>query len=421
MQMCLKFLNFATQRKNVLTFCAQVFVVNNLLIDMITPKLLTQELLHELLSVTEAPCISLYMPTHRSHPENIQDTIRYKNLVKQVNESLSSRYPAKESEKLLAPLMELAANNEFWNHTSDGLAVLCAPGLFKVFHLQAPVVEELAIVANSFHTKPLRHYLQSADRYQVLSLKMDAIHFYEGNRHSLVEIELPDDFPKTIAIALGEELTEEHATVASYGGVSGESANMHHGHGGKKDEVGNDNERFFRVVAGAVYDSYSKPGGLPLLLAALPEHHYLFNQVNKNPFVLSQGVEINPQSVSVEKLAELSWEVMQPLYLKKLETLAGKFNQAKSDGLGSDNIDEVIEAAEAGRVDTLFIEAHRVIAGRLRNKVTGRFKMTDLTQPVLDDQLDDIGLLVYKMGGTVVIIPKDQMPSHTGLAAIFRY
>jgi len=104
-----------------------------------------------------------------------------------------------------------------------------------------------------------------------------------------------------------------------------------------------------------------------------------------------------------------------------LETLAEKFNQAKAGELGSDHIDEVIEAAEAGRVEILLIEAHRIIASRLRNKVTGTFEMTDVTQPVLDDQLDHVSELVSKTGGSVVIVPKEQMPSQTGLAAIFRY
>ncbi len=384
-----------------------------------TPQVLTRELIHELISATELPCISLYMFTHRSHPENIQDTIRFKNLVKQVKESLSADYPAVEIEKLLEPFNKLAANRDFWNHASDGLAVLCSPTRFEVIRLQVPV-EELVIVADRFHTKPLRHYLQSADRYQVLGLTMDTVHLYEGNRHSLVEIDLPGDFPKTMAEALGEELTEKHSTVASYGGVGGDSANMHHGHGGKKDEVDSDAERFFRVVADAVYDRYSRPGGLPLILAALPEHHYFFKQVNKNPVLLPDSIEINPQSVSIEKLAQLSWEVMEPVYLQKLETLAGKFNQAKSGGSGSDNIDEIIVAAEAGRVDTLFIEAHRIIAKRLRN-INGTFKVHDVTQPGLDDLLDDVGELVSKMGGTVVIIPKEQMPGVTGLAAIFRF
>jgi len=385
-----------------------------------TEKLLTQGLIHELVSVVEAPCISFYMPTHRSHPENIQDTIRYKNLVKQVKESLTEKYPTAEIHKLLEPFEMLASDYEFWNHTSDGLAVLASSGLFEVIRLHMPV-EELVIVSESFHTKPLRHFLQSADRYQVLALSLDAIHLFEGNRHSLVEIKLPDDFSKTIEETLGEELTEKHSTVASYGGVGGNSTNMHHGQGGKKDEMDRDAERFFRVVAASVYECYSKQGALPLLLAALPEHHNLFNQVNRNPFVLPKGIEINPQSVSIEKLAQLSWEAMRPVYAEKLETLAGKFNQAKAGGLGSDNVDDVIEAAEAGRVDILLIEAHRVIASRLRNKVTGTFEMTDLTQPVLDDQLDTVGELVTKMGGSVVIIPKEQMPAKTGLAAIFRY
>ena len=386
---------------------------------MITYAQLTQDLIQEMLSATKPPCISLYMSTHRSHPDNIQDTIQYDNLVKQVKASLQKKIPIAEIHKLLEPFETLATDTEFWNNTSNGLGVFRCTGLFKVVCLQTPV-KELVIVADSFHTKPLRHFLQSADRYQVLAITMDAIRLFEGNRHSLIEINLPDGFPKTITEALGDELTGKHSTVASFGGVGGKSGNMHHGHGGKKDEVDGDTERFFRKVAGAVYDHYSKPFGLPLVLAALPEHHYHFNRVNKNPFVLPKGVEINPQSISTEKLAGLSWDVMQPAYLKNLEMLAGKFHQAKSDGFGCDMIEEVIEAAVAGRVDTLFIEEHRIIAKRLRN-IDGRYKVIDVTQPKLDDLLDDIGELVRKKGGNILIMPKEMMPGKTGLAAKLRY
>jgi hypothetical protein len=220
--------------------------------------------------------------------------------------------------------------------------------------------------------------------------------------------------------SLGYELTEKHSTVASYGGVSGDSVSMHHGQGGKKDELEIDAERFFRSAATAVYENYSKPTGLPLLLAALPAHHHLFRKVNKNPLLLGKGIEINPTSVTTEELSHLAWDVMEPVYLQRLDSLAGNFNQAKATKLGSDNIEEVIEAAEAGRVETLFIEAHRIIAKRLRN-VNGTYKVMDVTQPKLDDLFDDIGELVGRMGGTVLIIPKEHMPTQTGLAAIFRY
>ena len=42
-------------------------------------ELLNKEILQELLATNEAPCISLYMPTHRSHPKKLQDVIRFKD------------------------------------------------------------------------------------------------------------------------------------------------------------------------------------------------------------------------------------------------------------------------------------------------------------------------------------------------------
>jgi hypothetical protein len=383
-------------------------------------EVLAKELIQELLSVNQPPSLSIYMTTHRSHPENLQDPIRFQNLVKQLEESLLEQYSAIEVKKILEPFETLGNDKEFWNHTLNGLAVLGSTEYFKVIRLPI-AVQELAVVADSFHTKPLRQYLQSVDRYHVLGLSLHEIRLFEGNRHSLVEVELPPDFPRTITEALGDELTGKHTTVASYGGTSGESSDMHHGHGSKKDEVDKDAERYFRVIAGAIYEYYSKPTGLPLILAALAEHHNLFQKVSKNPLLLPKGIAVNPESISTDKLIKLAWEVLQPNYLLKLQNITDKFVQAKANGLGSDNIEEVVEAAEVGKVEIILIEANRVVAKRLRNKNTGTFKQADSTQPILDDLLDDIGELVTKLGGKVMIIPSEIMPTKTGLAAVFRY
>jgi hypothetical protein len=57
-------------------------------------------------------------------------------------------------------------------------------------------IKELTVVANSFYTKPLRRYLQSVERYNVLGLNLNDYQIYEGNRHSLTELELPQTFQK---------------------------------------------------------------------------------------------------------------------------------------------------------------------------------------------------------------------------------
>lgn len=381
---------------------------------------LTEKLIQELLAADGETCLSLYMTTDRTHPDNLKNPIKYKNLVRQMEESLRQKYSADEAHEYLMPFEALINDNDIWNYTKDGLAVFGAKGIFKVVVLHQSL-EELAMVADSFHTKPLRQYLQSVDHFHLLALTLHDIRLYEGNRHSLTEVELTADTPKTITEALGDELTEKHTTVDSYGGIGGDNSAMHHGHGSKKDEMDKDAERFFRVIANAINEHYSKPTGWPLILAALSEHHNLFQKVNKNLLLLPNGIAINPTSVSPDKLAKMAWEIMEPEYNLKLDSMVARFEQARANGKGSDDYKDVAVAVVEGRVDTLIVEADRIIPVRITNLVTGNTQKKDLSNPRVDDLLDDMGELVIKMGGQVMVLPTEKMPSETGLAAIFRY
>jgi hypothetical protein len=381
--------------------------------------LLTNGSLAELPSVQQAPCLSLYQPTHRRHPENQQDPIRFRNLTKELEASLRQKYPAVDTHLLLEPFEALAHDVDFWKHTLDGLAVLGGSGLFRVFGLQRPVAE-LAVVADSLHTKPLRRFLQSADRYQVLGLSLHEIHLFQGNRDALDEVDLAPGVPRTITEALGEELAEPHQTVASYGGVGGASTPMRHGHGGRKDQADIDVERFFRAIDRAVLEHHSRPSGLPLMLAALPQHHGVFHQISHNPFLMAEGLNINPDALPIDELRERAWQVVEPQYQTRLARLADEFEQARSNGLGSSDLAQVAQAAAAGRVATLLIEADRQIAGRL-DGATGRVELGNLSHPQVDDLLDDLADLVGKMGGQVLVISSERMPTQTGLAATYRY
>jgi len=340
--------------------------------------------------------------------------------VKALKESLLRQLPKDEVRPLLEPFLALADDRDFWNHTRDGLAVLGAKGIFRVYRLQRPVSES-AVVASSFHIKPLMRILQSADRYQVLGLSRHEIKLYEGNRDALDEVELSQDVPRTLTDALGDELTDPHLTVASYGGVGGSQGAMHHGHGGKKAEVDIDAERFFRAVDRGILEHQSQPSGLPLILAALPEHHHLFHRVSANPFLIEDSIDIHPDALSsIDELRQRAWQVLEPRYLARLAALVEEFGEARSRGLGADELGEVAKAVVGGRVATLLIEARREVPGRV-NAVTGDIEALDLSHPEVDDVLDDLGTLALKMGGQVVVVPAERMPTQTGMAAIYRY
>ncbi len=359
----------------------------------------------------EAPCLSLYQPTHRSHPDNQQDPIRFRNLVKALADSLHRRYPARESAPLLAPFEALAADREFWNHTRDGLAVLAAPGFFRAWRLQRPVAA-LTVVADSFHTKPLLRILQSADRYHILGLNRHEARLFEGNRDAIDEVDLAVD------AATAPPEARERATRVYGSGALG--ATTRHGTDVKQAMRDKEAERFFRTIDAGVLEHYTRPTGLPLLLAALPEHHHQFSRISRNPMLAAEAIDVHPDDLSLEQLRARAWTLVEPWYRARLAGLVDSFEANRAKRLGGDDLAEVAKAAAAGQVATLLIEADRIIPGRF-HVADGSIVEGDLDDPDVDDLLVDIGEQVVRTGGEVVIVPAARMPTRTGLAASYRF
>lgn len=363
------------------------------------------------------PCLSIYQPTHRQHPDNLQDPIRFRNLIRQLAKSLEQKYPDREIEPLLAPLHALADDVSFWSHTLDGLAVLAAPDFFRVYRLQRPV-DELAVAADSFHTKPLLRIVQSADRYQVLGLNRHEARLFEGNRDSLDEIELAPAVPRTLADALDRDVERKRA-IRTHGPVR-QAMGRHGASDVKQDSIRSDTEHFFRAVDQAVLEHHSRPTGLPLLLAAMPEHHHLFREVSRNPKLLAACVDVFPDDLSVDDLRKRVWEQIQAHYLQHLDGLVDRYHAARHAGQATDDLSESAQAVVAGRIDALLLEAGRQIPGRMAVD-SGAISLGELDDPESDDLLDDLGERVLATGGEVVIVPTERMPTRTGLAAIFRF
>jgi hypothetical protein len=362
----------------------------------------------------EAPCISLYQPTHRHHPDSEQDPIRFRNLRRRLELSLKQKYPPRTVRGLMKNYRELEHDRPFWNRRTDGLAILSSPDSFMIFELQRPV-HELVIVASNFYTKPLIRILQSADRFQILCLSRQDVALYEGNRDALDPVDLIG-VPATIRDALGEELTSPRLSVRS----APSGATVYFGGGQKPDEVDVDRDRFFRAVDRAILANHSRPSGLPLLLAALTEHHAAFRAVSRNPSLMPQGIEIDPGAVDLEELRRLAWERVEPVYLARLATLVERYEVGKSRQLASDDVAEIAFATQAGRVGTLLVEADRQIPGRI-DRATARVQKGDLAHPDIGDVLNDLAEWTLEMKGEVVMVPAQRMPSSTGIAATYRY
>lgn len=379
---------------------------------------LTQDYPTFLLGNHEPPCLSLYQPTHRQHPDNLQDPIRFRNLVKAMEGTLRKEYRSRDISALLRPFQALAEDEAFWNHATSGLAVLGGPNLFRVYRLPRPVAE-LAVVADSFHTTPLLRMVQSADRYQILGLSRSAFSVYEGNRDGLYKLQPIEGLPDTADELLGRQKDDREGAHRAFGPKGAVTA-AHHGTDVKQDAEDRDTARFFRAVDQAVLEHYSQLPGQRLILAALPQHHHLFRSVSRNPNLMEEVIDTYPDALSIEALRDRAWHLVLPHYLKRLAGFVEAFGAARSSGRGAEDLASIAEAAVAGRIETLLIEAARLIPGRI-DAASGVIATGDLSDPDVDDVLDDLGEYVIRSGGEVIIVPAEQMPTRTGAAAIYRF
>src|SRR5262249_17012364 len=136
-------------------------------------------------------------------------------------------------------------------------------------------------------------------------------------------------------------------------------------------------ERFFRAVDRAILEHHSRPTGLPLVLAALTEHHDLFRRVSHNPFLVADGVRQDPGSLSTDRLRDEAWKVVQPHYLGRLSKLVADFEEARTKRLATGDLADAAREAVTGRVGMLLVDADRHVPGKL-DPASGRIEFDDL-------------------------------------------
>ena len=378
---------------------------------------IVKEFPNDIIFEEDEPCISLYQPTHRYSPENKQDPIVFKNLIREIENSLKQKYQKNDLNSIMKPFYQIEEEKGFWNNTLDGLAIFANTNKCIVYELYRPL-QELVVVADSFHIKPLIRIFQSVDKYHLLGLSSNDFALYEGNRYGFEEIEMDPETYRTIEEVLGEQHTDSYLTHGSYGGVGGPA--MYHGHGGKKDEIEKDIEKFFRYVDRFVLENYSKPSKLPLILVSLEEHHNIFKRISHNSYLMEEGIKGSYESLGMEQLTEKAWEILEPIHLEKTQNLVNSFENAKANSSGSDDLAQIARAAFDNRVETILIEADKIIPGKIDYN-TGKIELGYIEDPDFDDVLDDLAELVLKKRGEVMMLSKDRMPSDTGVAAIYRY
>ncbi len=384
-------------------------------------NLLTNDDLELLAHHREEPCVSVFAPLRRGGPEKKQNTIRLKNMFREVEKQLDEAgLRHKEQQQLLEPARGLMDGMHVWKQDSDGLAVFISPELFRYYRLPAHF-QELAVVSDQFHIKPLLPLLTGDGRFYVLALSQKEVRFLQCTHHSLRELELrgvPTSLQEALKFDYDEEHLQFHSGVPARGRRGGA---VFHAQADDSDRaVHKKNVRMFLEQLESGVSEMLSGQKAPLVLAGVPEIRALYREVNHYGNLVEDGIDGSPDRVKSEELQQKAWEIVQPRFEQAKEQAVAAYRRFAGTDRASDDLNEVLEAAAQGRVEVLLTDLDRHEWGRF-DPERGFIYLHYRQEGGDEDLLDWAAVHTLLHGGTVFALQTDQMPDGAEVGAVYRY
>ena len=368
--------------------------------------------LDNLLKTQAGPCVSIFLHTERTGREMQQNPIRLKNLLREAEQRLSD-LGVRGADKITKPAHDLEADSSFWRHQGDGLALFLGPDFAESYTL--PVAfEDLVVVADHFHLKPLLPMMSSGEHFYVLGLSQKYVKLFRGGRYSVGEVHLTG-VPASLADALQYDDREPSLQSHSGGGARA----IFHGQGLGKDDPKDDIKRYFRLIDAGLHEIL-KDERAPLVLAGVDYLLPLYREVTEYPHVMPDGVVGSPERVSIEELHARAWEIVTPLFDLDCESAKARYLAVADTPTGTADVKQAIRAAHQGRVETLFVAVGKHLWGTW-DETTEAIHIHETPEPGDLDLLDAAAAQGWLRGGHVFAVPPDEVPGGGHLAAVLRY
>lgn len=362
--------------------------------------------------------VSIFMPTHIRGAEIRQGPIRLKNLLSEAHGRLAAQ-GMKETgiDALLAPAAALVEDYRFWQHQNEGLALfLSDDGMHE--HRVPLTFDERVVIGPGFHVKPLLPLLAAYGAFHVLTITADRVRLFNASRFSMAEVDLADA-PEDLAEVMGRAdyenpLQGPPATRPGSGGLDIS----------KSEVLGDSPEdwrkgrlvEYVRRVASALEHRLAS-SAVPVVLVADAETGGHFSKFSTLGHLLAGVVETNPAAMDEAALHEAAYAVAGPKFdagrqeaVERLAALHGG-----GDGRAALGLDDVVRAADEGRVDTLLLAEGA--SASLHEEAQGAVQSVDAAM----DPFDTAAAQTLRQDGDVYLVESEDLPGEAVAAAILRY
>jgi hypothetical protein len=382
------------------------------------PDILDKSSFIELASYRSDNCATIYMPTHEAGVEvnEKQDVIVLKNALKELSAKFSeNNIDTEVADQILTPAYALLKNDSFWNSMHKGLGLFMADGYFKYIRMQVEPVAQTA-VNHQFLVSPLTELLHDKRYFYLLVISKQGCKLFRADAYGMQPVHVPD-LPGSIEEV--KRVTEKDASTFRAAGSGSGGANFH-GLGGNTPDDKSNAATYFESVDDILFKEIFNKENAPLLLAGVEYLIPIYKSVCDYHNVCEKAITGNHEHDDISQLYQKARQVMEDYFNQPLDQALTIFANQSATPLTSTEPAEVIPAAFYGRISHLFVARGEHLWGRF-NEADGQISVDQESDNQSQDLLDEAVVKTIQASGEVFVLPVEQMPADSSLAAVFRY
>jgi hypothetical protein len=375
--------------------------------------MVSQNKINELINSNGSVLATITLPTHKKGEESKQDPIRFKNLLNNTAETLKKKgMKEADAENFLKSARELLDRPMFWSHLDKGLAVYIGDGTFDVFRVPYEL-EEQVYVNNHFLVTPLLPMMSLDGTYCVLAVSRQQARLLACTRN-----EMEDITPENVSTSIDDYLeVDPEKQLQFHSGARGQKA-VYFGHGASEEDKAIVVEQYLRELEKGI-TSVMKERNDPLVILGLKDNVVLYRKINDYSRLVDDAIIFNPDELTDLDLKNKGWQVIKKHFLKDMYNSLEAFSE-KGEGKVSNNLSEIVEATVMGRSQTVFISRNEKKWGFYDDEnQTVHYSSKPGSKDV--ELLNWLSITAHKKGSKVYILPKEEMPMHSTVAAEYRF
>ena len=320
---------------------------------------------------------------------------RFRETLEQARECLEKTMKPEEVTRFLEPIRLFSEDTTVLRGLKGNVGVFRTESSFRVLSLPIPV-ENICIMASSFHIKPLLRWIQMDREFLILGLAEDSASLYVGTQSSL----------QLVDSVIFPEILQSPSDGADYLSLKAQRD--------RKVKLDQTMQWLSEWLVDMTRDAQPR-----LFVAGQSELTGLF--FGECRYANTFEAAIWP-SFSERKINEIVSAVRAKQRLEsktRLERLLMEFNLADDLKLANKNIFRIAKEAMRGRVKKLVIADDINIFGMIDRQTGGLAIHPGQLNNEDDDILDDLAQEVLARGGEVVVVERGQIPKGMSILAIF--